>query len=146
MTLTLNFCYNSSAHDCLVQTSPQDVTGLKSNKSVSKLLRAFCRGSGIQEADLDQEARQLEIGKCFCHSHNPDHNQTSKLFSGDDVVDSMGLRDGDHVFVRRIQRDFEVKKEEQLQEMEKSDSGEFTAFSLTMEGHGEGKVWKRKAR
>lgn len=136
MTLTLNFCYNSSAHDCLVQTSPQDVTGLKSNKSVSKLLRAFCRGSGIQEADLDQEAKKLEIGKCFCHSDNPDQNQTSKLFSGDDVVDSVGLRDGDHVFVRRIQRDVEVKKEEQLQEIEKSDSGEFRLSHLQWKGMG----------
>lgn len=140
MTLTLNFCYNSSAHDCLVQTSPQDVAGLKSNKPVSKLLRAFSRGSGIKEEHLDREARLLRVAKCFCHSRN--QKQSSELFSGEDVVESIGLKDGDHVFVRRMKGDIEGKKEVKIEEIDKSDSGEFTFQLFTKEEWGQGKDLK----
>lgn len=121
MPITLNFCYNSSIHDCISQAQPLDVAGLKPNKNVSKLLRAFCRGSGIEEEELDEQVKKLQIGKCFCHSGNP--NQTSKLFSGIDVIEETGLKDGDYVFVKSIQQVVE-EADEQDEVEEGNESGE----------------------
>lgn len=69
----------------------------------------------MEEEELDEQVKKLQIGKCFCHSGNQNHS--SKLFSGDDPIQTIGLVNGDYVFVKMIQPVVEDKDEE-MQELD----------------------------
>lgn len=69
----------------------------------------------MEEDEVEGRVRKLQIGKCFCRSGDP--NTTSKLFSGDDMMEETGLRDGDYLFVKSVE---EVDTEDELEEGTKS--------------------------
>lgn len=100
VTFDVDVCYDSAAHGC-VQSGPVKLSGLQSKYSVAKLLRAFCRDLKVQEQDLGAEVDSLAIGKCS-HS-SPHRRQTSSiLFSRNDSLGSIDLREGDNIFVMRV--------------------------------------------
>jgi len=72
-----------------------DITGVREDKPVVKILRGFCRVRGL---DSDQEAASFQLGRCSCHHPRP---RSSALIESEKTVAETGLRDGDYVFVRR---------------------------------------------
>lgn len=97
--ITLYFCYDTSAHDCISQSKkPPKVTGVKRDRTVAKILRAFCRSS-----ELDDGIDKLQIGRCFCQSDKNNTQRSTATFGPQDQVQKTGLGDGDRIFLRRIQ-------------------------------------------
>lgn len=95
--LHLNFCHYSAVHDCLPLELPEDVSGVRAHKPVEKVLRAYCRGAGLE---VENEVESLELARCFCHSNTA---RTPTPLDRNETVENSNLRDGDYVFVRRIQ-------------------------------------------
>lgn len=110
--ITLYFCYDTSAHDCISQgKKPPKVTGVKTDRDIAKILRAFCRSS-----ELDDGIDKLQLGRCYCQSDKNNTQRSTATFGPQDQVQRTGLGDGDRIFVRRIQN--------QVQDHEMAESGE----------------------
>lgn len=116
--LTLNFCKNSSVHECLALEHPKDVAGVKSTNTIEKVLRAFCRGAGMNPIEVES----LQLGKCDCRSNSS--NRSSTLLDSTRTIGNSNLRDGDYVFVRRNQ----ALESEEEEEEEEEEQGEFRAM------------------
>lgn len=86
--------HDVKAHGCLPGSIPLDVSGVKRHKLISKILRAYCKGAGL---DSDLQVPLLQLGRCNCSNGT----QSTPLFDSDATVETVGLEEGDYVFVRR---------------------------------------------
>jgi len=98
----LNFCPNSKAHpDCLVQTNPIKVKGLKPRHKVVKVLQKYCKKSGMETTD--EEIRKHELLVCCC-SEGKKNGGESKALDLNKRIKSYGLKEGDSLFVRKVDK------------------------------------------
>jgi len=114
-TLKLLFCHNVSAHGCVPQTLPLDISGVKPHKKIEKILKAYSRAGAIIP---EEQISSLQLGRCFCSTHSS-QSRSSITFGGSNTSESMGLRDGDRVFVRRKDSVQEDQGKERLKEVPK---------------------------
>lgn len=102
IALKLHFCCNSEAHpSCLSQSKPSHLKGSKPRQKLKKVLKKFCKKSGLDFTP--QKLEQYELHKCFCLDGKKEGAGDSEALDLNKRIKRHELKNGDRLFVRRVE-------------------------------------------
>ena len=113
----VNICYDPS-HQPFASEGAVKIQNLNSERSALKIIRAVLRDSDIDPED----ALNYSIHRCYCKFKiKIEDDDEDETFNSEFTLDELEIRDGDSVFIRKI----DDRADEKLDEMEE-EQGEFS--------------------
>lgn len=109
-------CYNS-IHQPFASQGAEKVQNLNSERPALKIIRAVLRDSDIDP----EEAANYSIHRCYCNFKiKIEEEEQDEAFNPELTLDELEIKDGDSVFIRKV----DERGEEKVDEMEE-DQGEW---------------------
>lgn len=109
---SLKICYDSS-HQPFQANGSTRVENIESSRRASKVLRAVLRGSGVDPSD----SQDYNFFKCYCGNQEDKVMDTAPLDS-DGTMDSLGIGEGQSLFIRKVDMKIEIQFKEKEKEMQ----------------------------
>ena len=114
--IAVRICY-SSVHQPFASEGAVKIQNLNSERSALKIIRAVLRDSDSDPED----AINYSIHRCYCNFKiKIEDDDEDETFSPESTLDELEIKDGDSVFIRKINN----KEEEKV-----DDQGEYSSLS-----------------
>ena len=104
----VHICYDPS-HQPFASEGAVKIADLDSERPASKIIRAVIRYNGIDVASWES----YSLHRCYCNFHTKTEDQHLEAFKSELTLKELGIREGESVFIRKIDDRLDEMEEEQ---------------------------------